>query len=160
MTQKHPSGFLKRSLQLFLSTGLASWLLLAGSLAHASPLTERASSSKCPTIPANFDYVHASRQELHQYLLPAAPPVSDTQAYSDWKNSVEATMHGKGVCVDDEKTFIASNNGHPVRSGPLLFNCVASAPPGTQCFPSWNGYFAGNGSQPGYNEIVGKWNNR
>ncbi len=158
MPHKHPSGFLTNGLQLLLSTVLTSWLLLIGPVAHASSVTQQASSSKCPTIPANFDYVHASKQQLHQYLLPAAPPVSDTQAYSDWKSSVEATLHGKGICVNDEQTLIVSNNGHPVRSAPLLVNCVTSAPPGTQCRTNWNGYFAGDGSQPGYNEIVGKWN--
>ncbi len=160
MKKRLPSGFLKRGFQLLLSLSLASSLFLTGSLAYASSVTQQTPPSKCPKIPANFDFVHASKQELHQYLLPAAPPVSDSQAYNNWKNGIETTMRTGGICVNDRKTVPASHNAHPIIFGPArpaLVNCPAAAPSGTRCLYNWNGYVAQNGTQ-GFNEVVGIWN--
>lgn len=155
MKQGLPSGFLKRAFQLLISISLASWLLLPGSLAYASPAQQQASPSKCPTIPANFDFLHASKQELHRYLLPAAPPVSDSQAYNSWKNGVQKAVRTGGTCVNDLKITSATHNGNPVISSPLI--PASGSCSGGVCSPNWEGYVAYN-SSPGFNEVVGIWN--
>lgn len=158
MKQARTFGLLKKSFQLFFSVSLATYLLSMGSLAHASGVTRQASLSKCPTIPTNFDFAHASNQELHRYLLPAHPLTSDQQGTSDWQKTVAGDIQTGGICVPDMKTSPVVNNGRPVKSAPALVNCNTVAPLGTQCSFNWNGYVEGDGTDPGFNEVVGKWN--
>ncbi len=150
--------FLRRSLPVLLSLMAAVSVLSIVPTAAAKPSTRPPASSRCPNIPASFDFAHASKDELHRYLLPARPPAADTQLTSDWQNAIEATIQGKGICVPDHQTTPDMNHGQPVIGMPALFDCINSAPPGTQCSNNWNGYLAGDGTQPGYNEVVGKWN--
>jgi hypothetical protein len=123
-----------------------------GSVVHASPVVHQVSSSNCPTIPANFDFAHASKQQLHQYLLPARPPASDKQGTIDWQKGVVRTIKTGGICISDLKTSSVSKVYN------TLVDCFATAPSGTSCNGNWTGYVAGDGTQPGFNEVKGQWN--
>ncbi len=144
-------GFLKRILPVLLSLSISPWFLSTGSLASASSIKQQPAASHCPTVPANFDFMHASRQQLHQYLLPSRPPSGDPQEVDEWLRTVEGVAHS--VCVPDTQPQPDLVNGKPVIFSP---SCSA-LPPQTVCNPNWNGYVAGNGIQPGYNDVIGKW---
>jgi len=128
---------LKRSLQLLLGFSLFTSFLLTGSFAYASPgKTYQAHSSKCPTIPANFDFAHASTQELHHYLLPGRP-TNNQQEAAAWLQMVKGIKQKQ--CVPDMPTHLIMDNGQPLRSSPNLVSCPGTAPSGTSCSNNWNG---------------------
>jgi len=61
-------------------------------------------------------------------------------------------------CVPDMPTHPVVANGRPVTSNRALLNCPGAAPGETQCNYSWNGYMEGDGTQPGFNDVYGRWN--
>lgn len=150
------STLVLRGRQRSITVCLMLAVLLAGSgsalTASAAPASLRPHTvaSHCPTVPANFDFAHASRQELHQYLLPSRPPSGDPKEVAEWQRTVTDVVHS--VCVPDTNPLPAIANGKPV-----IFNSCSTPPPQTTCSANWDGYIVGNGSQPGFNDVIGKW---
>ncbi len=102
-------------------------------------------------LPANFDLLHASTQELRQHYLPSRPPASNQQAVVHWLKLVQSIKHVACLAPGGLK---ATYHGHPVIS---TISCN-NPPSGTTCNRNWTGYVAGNGTQPGFNDVYGDWN--
>jgi hypothetical protein len=135
---------------------------MKGSVVHASPVKLQTSPSfRCqsaPTsfsIPANFDPLHASTQELHQHYLPSRPSTSDTQAFAHWQTLVHSIK--QIVCIPPGGKPL-TYHGHVLTAKAALTGDCNNLPSGTECKANWNGYIAGDGTQPGFNDVYGEWN--
>lgn len=147
------AGHLKSFLLVPLCMLLASWFFMAVLPAYALPKAQH--TSTCPAIPANFDYAHATKEELHHYLLPARPDSHDTSATNEWQQAVQRTIKTGGICASDHPQRKVMYHGKPVYA---LVKCASAAPAGTGCFLNWNGWNVGNNTAPGFNDAVGQWN--
>lgn len=139
-----------------LAVALGAGLGVRGPVAHASSGAPQVPASACPAIPAHFDYAHASTAELERYLLPTRPD-GDPQQVAEWLSMVKGVT--KRVCgADVLPTPVLDHDGRRVHGAPAVANCETTAPSGTKCSYNWTGYVAGDGTQPGFDDVQGKWN--
>jgi len=133
-------------------------MLLSSSSALASPqgshsasrtgassplkLVKESNTRDCPALPANFNPATASDQEISHYHLSPRPKSGPARAH--W---IQVHQHIRRIVCTH---FVGQGN---VNSP--LDSCIP--PPGTTCFLNWSGYYAGDGSQPGFNEVTGSW---
>ncbi|MGB8347001.1 MAG: G1 family glutamic endopeptidase [Ktedonobacteraceae bacterium] len=134
-------------------------MLLSSSSALASPqgsrpasrarassplkLVKESNTRDCPALPANFNPATASDQEISHYHLSPRPKSGPARAH--W---IQVHQHIRRIVCTH---FIGQG---PAKPSPLE-NC--SPPSGTVCNSAWSGYYAGDGSEPGFNEITGSW---
>jgi hypothetical protein len=106
-------------------------------------LVEESNTRDCPALPANFDPATASDQEISYYHLSPRPASGPTR--TQW---IQAHQHiQRIVCTH----FVGRG-----LTSPSTETC--NPPSGTVCTANWSGYYAGDGSQPGFNSVTGSWN--
>jgi len=106
-------------------------------------LVKESNTRDCPALPANFNPATASDQEISHYHLSPRPKSGPLRTH--W---IQVHQHIRRIICTH---FVGQGTANP---SPLE-NCIP--PSGTTCNYNWSGYYAGDGSEPGYNEVSGSW---
>jgi hypothetical protein len=133
-------------------------MLFSSSIALASPqgsrvasrtkgssplkLVKESNTRDCPALPPNFNPATASDQEISHYHLSPRPKSGPARAH--W---IQVHSHIRRIICTH---FVGQT------INPSTDDC-SNPPPGTTCFINWSGYYAGDGSEPGFNEVTGSW---